>query len=117
MNGSEDCVFCRIVAREIPAKIVYENERLLAFEDIKPQAPLHVLIIPKEHIARLSDLDATRAALTGEMVLAAKEIAGARVAGGAGYRIVLNCGRDAGQEVFHLHAHILGGRKFAWPPG
>jgi histidine triad (HIT) family protein len=112
-----DCVFCRIARKEIPAKIVFENNRILAFEDLKPQAPVHILIIPKNHIERTSDLTDSSAHLIGEMVLVAKSLANEKGAGLSGYRIVLNCGSDAGQEIFHLHLHLLGGRKFSWPPG
>ena len=114
-NGT--CLFCRIARKEIPAKIVYEDADIIAFEDMHPQAPVHVLVIPKRHIERINDLAETDAAAAGKLVVAAKEIAKARQIHESGYRIVLNCNKDAGQEVFHLHAHLLGGRKFAWPPG
>jgi len=111
------CLFCKIARKEIPSKIVYEDEDTVAFEDIKPQAPLHVLIIPRRHIAKISDLTDADALIAGKLSVAAKKVAAARGLDESGYRIVLNCNRDAGQEVFHIHAHLLGGRKFAWPPG
>lgn len=114
---NDSCLFCKIARKEIPAKIVYEDEDVVAFDDIKPQAPLHVLIIPRTHIAKVADLDDKDAIIVGKLVVAAKKIALARGMQESGYRIVLNCNKDAGQEVFHIHAHLLGGRKFAWPPG
>ena len=114
---SEACIFCRIAKGEIPAKLVYQDPDVVAFDDIKPQAPVHVLIIPRRHIERVNDLSAGDAALAGKLVLAAKQIAQDRGIAEPGYRIVLNCNRDAGQEVFHVHAHLLGGRRFTWPPG
>lgn len=115
--GREECLFCKIARMEIPAKVVMEDSHILAFEDVNPQAPLHVLIIPKEHIEKISDLDKRHADLIGRLVLAAKDIAKKRGVQESGYRIVMNCNRDAGQAVFHLHLHLLGGRKFLWPPG
>ena len=115
--GSPDCIFCRIVKKEIPAKIVFENNKILAFEDVKPQAPEHILLIPKHHIEKTSDLTEANIHMIGELILAAKKIARERGVEDSGYRIVLNCNKDAGQEVFHLHLHFLGGRKFSWPPG
>lgn len=113
----EDCIFCEIVKKGIPAKIVFEDNSILAFEDVKPQAPIHILIIPKAHVERVSDLMESSANLVGWMVVVAKNIAKQKGIEGSGYRIVLNCNKDAGQEVFHLHLHLLGGRKFTWPPG
>lgn len=115
--SKDECVFCRIAKKDIPVTAVYEDAEVIAFDDIKPQAPVHVLIIPKTHIERLNDLGEKDAAMTGKLVLAAREIAKKRGIHESGYRIVLNCNKDAGQEVFHIHAHLLGGRKFAWPPG
>jgi histidine triad (HIT) family protein len=112
-----DCIFCKIARKEIPAKVVFEDSNILAFEDVKPQAPVHILIIPKHHIEKTSDLTEGNIHLMGELVLAAKALAGQEGIGESGYRIVLNCNKDAGQEVFHLHLHLMGGRKFAWPPG
>ena len=112
-----DCLFCRIVRKEIPAKILFENERLLAFEDIQPKAPVHALVIPKDHFASLNDAPDGAEALLGEILLRAREIAREKGIGESGYRIVLNTARDSGQEIFHIHFHILGGRRLAWPPG
>jgi histidine triad (HIT) family protein len=112
---TNDCLFCRIVRREIPAKVIHEDEHTLAFRDIDPKAPTHVLVIPKKHIATLNDaIDAT---LVGRLLIAAKEIAVAEGITDGGYRTVVNCGAGAGQTVFHLHLHLLGGRKLSWPPG
>jgi histidine triad (HIT) family protein len=111
------CLFCRIVAGEIPASTVYEDERLLAFDDINPQAPKHVLIVPKVHVASLNDLTPGSDGLIGEMVRRAAAIAAARGFDGSGFRTVFNCNADAGQTVFHVHLHVLGGRPMAWPPG
>ena len=111
------CIFCRIVRKEIPATIVFEDKEILAFEDAKPQAPVHILIVPKNHIEKTSDLSSADMHMIGELILTAKDIAKQRSIQESGYRIVLNCNRDAGQEVFHIHLHLLGGRKFSWPPG
>lgn len=115
--SKSDCLFCRIVRKEIPAKIVYEDAATLAFEDIRPQAPVHILVIPKSHVEKTADLTGSHVHMIGRLVLAAASIARSKNIEEPGYRIVLNCNRDAGQEVFHIHLHLLGGRKFAWPPG
>jgi histidine triad (HIT) family protein len=112
-----DCLFCRIVRKELPAKIVYEDERLFAFEDIRPKAPVHFLIIPKDHIASLNEAPEGAETLLGEMLLRARAIAREKGIGEKGYRIVLNTARDSGQTVFHIHFHVLGGRRLEWPPG
>ena len=112
-----NCLFCRIVAREIPAKIVYEDDRLLAFEDINPQAALHALVIPKAHIPTLNDLSPEHDAIAGEMVRRAAAIAKERGFAERGFRAVFNTNRDAGQTVFHIHLHLLAGRSLGWPPG
>ena len=112
-----DCLFCKIINREIPADIIYEDDLVLAFSDINPQAPNHILIIPKKHIAKVSDLKEEEAHLIAQMVMAANKIAEEKGLTDKGFRIVLNCGKDAGQEVFHIHMHLLSGRKFTWPPG
>jgi histidine triad (HIT) family protein len=111
------CLFCRIVRREIPAAIVYEDDGLLAFNDITPQAPTHVLVIPKRHIESLDVLQPDDDALVGAMIRRAAAIARERGVADAGYRTVFNTNRDAGQTVFHIHLHLLGGRAMAWPPG
>jgi len=112
-----DCLFCKIVAREIPADLVYEGERLIAFRDIDPKAPLHVLVIPREHIQSLAASEALHADLLGEALLLAAEIARAEGVAEGGYRTVINTGDDGGQTVHHLHLHVLGGRALGWPPG
>ena len=112
---SDSCLFCRIVRREIPATVIREDEHTLAFRDIDPKAPTHVLVIPKAHVASLNDV--SDPALVGRLLLAAKEIARAEGIDGSGYRTVINAGADAGQTVFHVHLHLLGGRRLGWPPG
>ena len=111
------CIFCRIINREIPAKIVFENERVFAFCDNAPQAPVHILIIPKEHIASLNDLTENHQMLIGEMQNVARTVAAQLGVAQSGYRVVVNCGADAGQAVDHIHYHLIGGRKLSWPPG
>lgn len=111
-----DCLFCRIAAREIPAQVVYEDEQVLGFRDIHPQAPVHVLFIPKIHVASLKDAEDGHAGLLGRLLLAVRTTA-VHLGLDEGYRVVSNCGAGAGQTVFHLHFHLLGGRDFAWPPG
>jgi len=111
------CLFCRIVNGEIPAKKVYEDDRLIAFEDINPQAPMHVLVVPRAHIPTLNDLLGEHDALVGSMVRLASTIAAERGFSSGGYRTVFNCNSDAGQTVFHVHLHVLGGRRMTWPPG
>jgi histidine triad (HIT) family protein len=111
------CLFCKIVAGEIPAKRVYEDEIVVAFEDINPQAPVHVLVIPKRHVPTLNDLQASDDQLVGTLVRRAAAIAGERGLAAGGYRTVFNCNSDAGQTVFHIHLHLLGGRRMTWPPG
>jgi len=112
-----DCLFCKIIKREIPSSIVYEDDRLLAFNDINPQAPTHVLIVPKRHIATVSALTAADDQLIGEMVRRAAAIAEERGISTGGFRTVFNTNRDAGQTVFHIHLHLIGGRPMQWPPG
>ncbi|MDT8437489.1 MAG: histidine triad nucleotide-binding protein [Wenzhouxiangellaceae bacterium] len=113
---SED-LFEKIIAREIPADIVWENDELLAFRDINPQAPVHVLIIPKRKIRTINDLAEADAGLVGRMVLAARDIAAAEGIAEDGYRLNFNCNEAAGQSVWHIHLHLLGGRALGWPPG
>jgi histidine triad (HIT) family protein len=111
------CLFCRIVSGEIPATRVFENERLVAFNDISPAAPMHVLIVPREHIATLNAIDERHDDLVGEMVRTAAALAADRGFAERGFRTVFNCNADGGQTVFHLHLHVLAGRTLAWPPG
>jgi len=113
---SPGCIFCRIAAKEIPSTIVYEDGEVVAFRDASPQAPTHVLVIPKRHVASLDDAGDAEATLLAAMMLVAKKVAaGAGLA--RGYRVVTNCGPEAGQSVAHLHLHVLGGRPMTWPPG
>lgn len=111
------CLFCRIIAGDIPATKVYEDEALIAFNDIHPQAPMHVLIVPKLHVATLNDLEPAHDALLGSMIRRAAAIAAERGFAEGGFRTVFNCNAGAGQTVFHIHLHALGGRTMTWPPG
>ena len=113
----DDCIFCKIVKRDINAKVVFEDNKIMAFDDISPKAPVHVVVIPKYHIDKLSQVPDEHVNLMGKLVLVAKKIAKDKKIEESGYRIVLNCGKDGGQEVSHLHLHLLGGRPLAWPPG
>ncbi len=113
----ENCIFCKIVKGELPADKILETKNVLAFRDIYPRAPVHILVIPKEHIATLNHLSDEHKELVGEMFLAAQEVARKLEVADSGYRTVFNCNRDAGQDVYHLHLHVLGGRKLSWPPG
>ena len=113
----KDCLFCKIVKREIAGSIVYEDDRLLAFNDINPQAPTHVLLVPKRHIESLNDLAPGDDQIVGELARRAAAIAKERGIAAGGYRVVFNTNRDAGQTVFHIHLHLLGGRSMTWPPG
>lgn len=112
-----DCLFCKIVAGDIPADKVYEDQEVLAFRDIRPQAPIHVLVIPKRHIATINDLTPEDAGLVGRLYLTAKQIAADLGVAESGYRTVMNCNRDSGQDVYHIHLHVLAGRRMQWPPG
>ena len=112
-----DCLFCKIIERTIPASIVYEDERVLAFNDINPQAPTHVLVIPKRHISSLNDIGTEDDQILGELVRRAAAVAKERGLSPGGFRVVFNTNRDAGQTVFHVHLHLLGGRAMHWPPG
>jgi histidine triad (HIT) family protein len=111
------CLFCNIVARTTPAQIVFENDHVVAFTDIRPVAPAHALVIPKKHIDGVHDAAPAEALALGHMLLAAREVAEQLGLADSGYRLVINQGRDAGQSVLHLHCHVLGGRPMAWPPG
>jgi histidine triad (HIT) family protein len=110
-----DCIFCKMVAGDIQPDVVFEDENVLAFRDIKPQAPVHILIIPKRHVATLNDLD--DALLAGNILQTAAKLAAQEGIAEAGYRTVFNCNRQGGQDVYHLHLHLLGGRQMIWPPG
>lgn len=112
-----DCLFCKMVAGTIQPDVVYETDSVLAFRDIHPQAPVHVLIIPKRHIPTLNDLPTEDPALMADLLRAAQDIAKAEGIDTSGYRTVINCRGDSGQEVYHLHLHLLGGRRMHWPPG
>jgi histidine triad (HIT) family protein len=112
-----DCIFCGIVDRSLPTELIYEGEQIVAFRDITPQAPTHVLIVPREHIESVADLNETHTAVLGEIFLAANTIAWQEGIGETGFRLVFNCGRAAGQSVDHVHLHLIGGRKLGWPPG
>lgn len=114
---SGDCLFCKIVRKEIPSEVVYEDEDFFAFRDINPKAPVHVLFVPKVHIDTLNAVEGEKALLVGRMFEKIKEVAKAEGISEEGYRVVGNCNLAAGQEVFHLHFHLLGGRKLTWPPG
>ena len=113
----DDCLFCRIIDRKIPAKIVYEDERAVAIEDIHPQAPTHLLVIPRQHLPSLVEARTEDEPLLGHLFLVASQLAQKRGLDLKGYRTVINTGAGAGQTVFHLHVHLLGGRPFHWPPG
>lgn len=112
-----DCLFCKMVAGEIQPDTVYEDEHVLAFRDIDPQAPTHVLVVPRQHVSTLNDLDGDNAHLVGRMMLAAAKVAAQEGFAEQGYRTVLNCNEQGGQSVFHIHLHLLGGRVMRWPPG
>lgn len=117
MTLETDCLFCKIIRKEIPADVVYENDEVLAFNDINPQAPTHVLIIPKIHVATTQDLTAEHDKSLAALFAASRKIVADRGLDDDGYRLVINCRERAGQSVFHLHMHILGGRDMQWPPG
>ncbi len=112
-----DCLFCRMVAGDIKPDTVFEDDEVLAFRDINPQAPCHILVIPKKHVATLNDLGEDDQALAGKLILTARQLAGEYGYAEGGYRTVINCNREGGQEVFHLHLHLLAGRPMNWPPG
>ena len=112
-----DCIFCHIVARTIPAALIYEDDLVVAFDDINPQAPTHTLVIPRKHVASIAELQDSDVGLLGHLMLTGNKIATLKGIADAGYRFVINTGVDGGQTVFHLHLHVLGGRHMAWPPG
>ena len=110
-------IFAKIIKGEIPAKKVYEDDRVLAFDDVAPQAPVHVLIVPKDPLVNLNDVEEKHAALLGHLLVIARKVAEMKGIAQTGYRVVMNNGAEAGQSVFHMHVHVLGGRPFSWPPG
>ncbi len=112
-----DCLFCKMVAGDIQPDVVFEDDDVLVFRDMHPQAPVHVLVIPKMHIATTNDIAPEQAGLIGKMVLAAQQVAADEGIAEPGYRIVMNCNPEAGQSVYHIHLHVLGGRPMSWPPG
>lgn len=112
-----NCIFCKIATGEIDSEIVYQTDQVVAFRDLNPQAPTHILIIPRRHIATINELAETDTDVVGRLYLAAKKIAAAEGLAEPGYRVVMNCNAGAGQSVFHVHLHLLGGRQFGWPPG
>jgi histidine triad (HIT) family protein len=112
-----DCIFCRIAAGEIPADLVYEDELVVGFRDLNPQAPTHVLLIPRKHIASINELQPGDEAIIGRLYSAAAKVAAQEGFAESGYRTVINCNDDGGQTVFHVHLHLLGGRRMSWPPG
>lgn len=114
---SDDCLFCKIVKGEIKSEIVYEDDEIVAFKDINPQAPVHLLFVPRRHMSSLNEIGDGDTGVMGKLLLRAKEEAKKRGIAEDGYRVVINCNKGAGQEVFHIHAHLLGGRTFTWPPG
>ena len=112
-----ECVFCNIISKKMPAEFVYEDERIVAFRDINPQAPVHVLIVPRKHIETTNDVGEADKDLIGDMILVAKKVAEQEGVAESGYRLVMNCNENSGQEIYHLHLHLLGGRRMTWPPG
>jgi histidine triad (HIT) family protein len=112
-----DCIFCKIAEKNIPAKVIYEDEHAIAFEDINPQAPVHVLVIPRKHISTIIDIKDEDMSLLGHLFNVVNVIAAQKEVDKSGFRIVLNCNEEAGQTVFHIHLHVLGGRQMQWPPG
>lgn len=117
MSGIRDCIFCKIVDKKIPSKLVYEDELAIAFEDINPQARIHLLIVPKKHIRDIHSITRSDRELIGHLFFVAQTLSEKMNLDGGGYRMVINNGRDAGQTVFHIHLHLLSGRAFSWPPG
>ena len=116
-DDMSNCIFCRIIARESPARIVYEDGQLVVFHDIQPQAPVHLLIVPKKHLASLQDMQMEDSELLGHLIFTARQTAEKQGLNQNGYRLVINNGRHGGQAIFHLHLHLLGGRPMHWPPG
>jgi histidine triad (HIT) family protein len=113
----EDCIFCKIIKKQIPCEMVYEDDKVIGFKDISPQAPIHIVIIPKEHFADLNCLNEAQSEIIGYIFMVAKQIARTLGIAESGYRLVTNCGEQGGQTVQHIHFHLLGGRMLQWPPG
>jgi len=116
-NKNSDCIFCKIATKRVEIPLEYEDESIIAFNDKEPQAPVHVLIIPKEHIAKIDDITVNTMKSLGKMMMVAKELAQKKNISNSGYRLVINCGKDSGQLIEHLHIHLIGGRRLTWPPG
>lgn len=112
-----ECIFCRIIEGEVPSEVVYTDDEVAAFRDVNPQAPVHILIVPRSHMPRISDVGVDDYRLMGKLIGVANRLAKDEGVAESGYRLIFNCNRDAGQGVFHLHLHLLGGRKMGWPPG
>ena len=117
VGENNDCLFCKIVEKKIPADIVYESEDIIAFKDIEPKAPIHCLIIPKKHISTINDIDGSNSNIIGLMYEAAAQLARTLNVNKDGYRVVMNCNSNGGQTVYHIHLHFLAGRRLSWPPG
>jgi histidine triad (HIT) family protein len=117
MIKEQNCIFCRIIDKKIPAKIIYEDDYAVAFEDVNPQAPVHTLIVPRKHVADIHSITVADREIVGHLFFVARSIASQKGLDQGGYRMVINNGRDAGQTVFHIHLHLLAGRRFSWPPG
>jgi histidine triad (HIT) family protein len=117
MNMEQNCIFCKIINKKMTAKIVYEDDYAVAFEDVNPQAPVHMLIVPKKHVADIHSITVADREIVGHLFFVARSIAFQKGLEQGGYRMVINNGRDAGQTVFHIHLHLLSGRRFSWPPG
>ena len=117
MNHDSNCIFCKIIEKKLPSRIVYEDDTVTAFEDVNPQAPVHTLVVPKKHIPDIHSMTEADRELVGHLFFTARKIAEEKGLDANGYRMVINNGRGAGQTVFHLHLHILSGRRFSWPPG
>ena len=113
----DDCGFCKLVAGEMDVSFLYESDDIVAFRDINPKAPVHILVVPRKHIPKISDVKDADQLLLGRMLSIAKELAEKEGISDSGYRLIINCGENAGQEIFHLHLHLLGGRRLSWPPG
>ncbi len=116
-DSNPDCLFCKILSGDIPADIIFESETAIAFRDINPKAPTHVIIIPRQHVPTINDISQDDQAIVGSLFLAARAIAASEGIADDGYRVVMNCNAAAGQSVFHIHLHLLGGRTLGWPPG